>query len=290
MSNIFKTLANIDRRVWHLLTFILVGYTLLHPVGLPLKVSPEVKKAYEVIESLKPGDVVLINFDIAAFGWDEIKGSALSMIPHIFSREGVKVIFFTDQDQGYIFIERTIAEIGRPMSGYDKFPWYEIHGKKYLQDYINIGFIPGFDKAIAALAQDFRGTVGRNDWYGNNIEKWLDDNGIKSAKDIDLILTLDCAGAQSYWVSYWYIPYKTRILNAMIGVSAPGSIVNYNAGMLEGIVISIRGAAEYQYLSKYYGMALVSMDAFSIIQFMLIIAILIGNLGYYGWERRREKR
>lgn len=37
-------------------------------------------------------------------------------------------------------------------------------------------------------------------------------------------------------------------------------------------------------------MALVSMDAFSIIQFMLIIAILIGNIGYYGWEKRREKR
>lgn len=240
MPNLFKTFANIDRRVWHLLIFILVGYTMLHPIGLPLKVSPEVKRAYEVIESLKPGDVVLINFDIAAYGWDEIKGSALSMIPHIFSKEGVKVIFFTDQDQGYIFIERTIAEIGRPMPGYDKFPWYEIHGKKYLQDYINIGFIPGFDKAIAALAQDFRGVVGKNDWYGNNIEKWLDDNGIKSAKDIDLILTLDCAGAQSHWVRYWYIPYKTKILNAMIGVSAPESIVNYNAGMLEGIVISIR--------------------------------------------------
>jgi len=290
MSRAFKICATIDRRVWYLLIFVLVGFLLLHPVGFPLKVGPEVKTAYNVIEDLKPGDIVLINYDISAFGWDEIKGSALSMIPHIFSKDGVKVILFTDQDQGYIFLETTIAKIGEPMAGYDGFPWYEVHGKKYLEDYINIGFIPGFDKAIAALASDFRGLVGSTDWYGNNMEGWLDENGVDAAQDIELILTLDCAGAQSSWVNYWYLPYNTKILNAMIGVSAPGSIVNYDAGMLAGIVISVRGAAEYQYLSGYYGAALVSMDAFSVIQFLLIAAIIIGNVGYYGWEKGREKR
>jgi len=289
MSSIFKICATIDRRVWYALIFLLVGYGLLRPVGFPLIVGPEVKQAYAVIESLKPGDVVLINYDISAFGWDEIKGSALSMVPHIFSKEGVKVILFTDQDQGYIYLETTLKQIGSPMKGYDKFPWYEVQGKKYLEDYINIGFIPGFDKAIAALASDFRGVVGRTDWYGNNIEAWLDANGIKSASDINMIVTLDCAGAQGSWVNYWYLPYKTRIVNAMIGVSAPASINSYNVGMLEGIVVSVRGAAEYQYLSKYYGTALISMDAFSMLQFMLIIAMIIGNVGYYFWERKQEK-
>lgn len=289
MANVFKVLAQVDRRVWYFLLFVLVSYPLLRPIGLPLKVGDATIAAYKVVENLKPGDIVIINYDVSAFGWDEVKGTCESLVPHIFQKP-VKVILMTDQDQGYLFIQRTIEKAGKPMAGKTGFPWYEVNGKKYLEDYINIGYFPGMDKAVAALGADFRSNVGSKDFYGNAIDQWLDSNGVQSAKDIDLVVTIDCAGAQSWWVNYWYLPYKTPILNAMISVSAPGSTVNYNAGMLVGIIVSTRGAAEYQYLSKYYGMALVSMDAFSVVQIFLIVVIILGNIGYWGWERHQKRK
>lgn len=202
----------------------------------------------------------------------------------------MKIILMTDQDQGYLFIEMTLEKIGTLMAGHSDFPWYEVSGKKYLEDYINIGFYPGRDKAIAALAADFRGMVGDKGFYGNDISDWFDDAGVESAADIDLVFTIDCAGAQDWWVRFWYLDYKTRILNSVIGVSAPGAIVNYNAGMLVGVIISTRGSAEYQFLSGYYGMALTSMDAFSIVQLFLLLVIILGNIGYFGWERSQRRR
>jgi hypothetical protein len=285
MSKILKTISTLDRRWWYLLVIVFVVVPLLNPIGLPLKVSAYTIQSYQVIEDLKPGDVVLLNFDIASSGWDEIKGTCYSLIPHLFSRPGVKIMLMTDQDQGYIYIQKAIGDRGTLMPGHDTWPWYQLNGKQYLVDYVNLGYFPGADKAIAALATDFRGNVGTKDFYGNNIAQWLDDAGVNSAQDIDLIITLDCAGAQSYFVNYFYLQYKTPIVNAMISVSAAGSITAYNAQQLKALIISTRGAAEYQYLSGYFGMALISMDAFSIVQVLLVILVIMTNVTSWLYKR-----
>lgn len=290
MTNIFKVLATVDRRVWYVIIFFIIGIPLIRPVGLPIKVGDWTKNFYNHVEALKPGDVVIVNFDIAAFGWDELKAQTVAVCRHVFSKPGVKVIFMTDMAQGYVFIEKMIAMIGEPDNPEKpEFPWYTIEGKKYLVDYINIGYFAGRDVAIAALSQDFRGYVGDTDWYGNKIDKWLDEVGIKNAGDIDVVITFDCAGAQDWWVRHWYLTWKTVILNGQIGVSVPEAVPNYNAGMLKGLLASTRGAAEYEYLTGKPGMALIAMDAFSLIHLFLILVIVLGNIGYFGWERKERR-
>jgi hypothetical protein len=37
-------------------------------------------------------------------------------------------------------------------------------------------------------------------------------------------------------------------------------------------------------------MALTSMDAFSIVHFYLLVIIIIGNIGYFGWEKKQKRR
>jgi len=279
--SIFKKISTLDRKWWYLLLIIFVVVPLLNPIGLPLKVSAYTKEAYNTVDALKTGDVVLVNFDVASSGYDEVKGSISSMIPHLFTKPGVKIMFMTDQDQGYIYIQKVIAERGTLMAGKTTWPWYQLEGKQYLVDYVNLGYFPGADKAIAALANDFRGNVGNKDFYGNNIGQWLDDAGVKSAKDIDLVITIDCGGAVSYFVNYFYLQYGTPIICSMISVSAAGAITNYSAKQVVALVISTRGSAEYQYLSGYFGEALISMDAFSIVQVLLVILVIITNIAFY---------
>ncbi|MFA9437711.1 MAG: hypothetical protein ACEROO_11475, partial [Candidatus Bathyarchaeota archaeon] len=64
--SIFKTIANIDRRYYYAGVFLLTIILLLFPLGLPLLISPEVQNAYDTIDSLEPGDLVIINFCLSA--------------------------------------------------------------------------------------------------------------------------------------------------------------------------------------------------------------------------------
>jgi len=289
MSNAFKALATIDRRVWHILTFIIVTVLLLSPLGLPLSISNEVKTSYGIVANLKPGDIVLINFDIAAFGWDELKGQCLSVVPHVSQQEGVKVVFITDQDQGMMFIETVLASVGTQMSGKTGAPWYEVQGKKYMEDYVIIGYFPGKENAYAALASDFRGNSGTSDWYKNDMTQFLDGIGLKTAADIDLAISFDCESGATYLKRHFFMTYGTPIIAGEIGVNVPTYIVDYNAKLIAGIIKSTRGAAEYQYISGFKGAALVSMDAYSAIHLLLIAIIIIGNIGYFGWEKKYLK-
>ncbi len=279
--SILKKISTLDRRWWYLLVIIFVVIPFLNPIHLPLKVSAYTQGAYNTIDALKPGDVVLVNFDVASSGYDEVKGAISSMIPHLFTKPGVKIMFMTDQDQGYIYIQKAIAERGTLMPGKTGFPWYELMGKQYLVDYVNLGYFPGTDKAVAALANDFRGNVRDKDFYGNDIGQWLDDAGVKTAADVDLVLTIDCGGAVSYFVNYFYLNYKTPIVVSMISVSAAGAIVNLNAKQVVAIVISTRGSAEYQALTGYYGMAYTSMDAFSVVQVLVVALVVLTNVAGY---------
>ncbi len=287
--SIIKAIATIDRRIYYSAVFIITAIMLLFPIGLPLKVSPEVRAAYNVIDSLEPGDVVIINFCITASGYNELKGACNSMIAHVFEKPGVKVIFTATADQAPIMLEEIIANNGKLMAGYSNYPYYEIRGKKYGVDYINMGYYPGLFKWVAALSADFRGSLGNNDWYGIDVQEFLNSNGIMEAKDIDLVLSFDSDDGAGDFMRYFYLEYGTPVMQSMIGVMVAGAKVDYNAGNYAAIVPSIRGAAEYQFLADYPGFALTQMDAFSIIQFFLIFLMILGNVGYYGYTRKLKE-
>jgi hypothetical protein len=289
MSGAFKAMATIDRRVWHVLTFLIVTILLINPLGLPLSISNEIQTAYGIVNNLKPGDIVLINFDIAAFGWDELKGQCLSVVPHVFQQPGVKVVFITDQDQGMMFIETVLASIGTQMPGKTGAPWYEVQGKKYMEDYVVIGYFPGKENAYAALAADFRGNSGTSDWYKNDMTQFLDGIGLKTAADIDLAISFDCESGATFLKRHFFMSFGTPIIAGEIGVNVPTYIVDYNAKLIAGLIKSTRGAAEYQYISGFKGAALISMDAYSAIHILLIVIILVGNIGYFGWEKKALK-
>ena len=279
-----KSLANVDRRIWFALMFIFVTVAYYFPMGLPVAVGKYSSTTYDLIESLEPGDVVFVNYNIQAYGWDELKGQCLSLIPHVFEQPGVKVIFFSDLDQGPLFIEETVKKIGSPMAGETGIPWYDIKGKKYMEDWINIGYYP--TGGVSALSSDFRQNAFQ-DWYRNDINDFLDDSGIMDAGDIRMVISFDCLGGAGSFIQYWRLDWDTEIVVGQIGVSASGSINSFNVGLIDGLLISTRGAAEYQYLTGYKGMALQSMDAFSVIHMFLLAIILICNIGYWGWERHQ---
>jgi len=287
--SIIKTIANIDRRYYYAGVFLLTIILLLFPLGLPLLISPEVQNAYDTIDSLEPGDLVIINFCLSASGYAQLQGACNSMIDHVFQKEGVQVIFTMTADQAPIMLEQIIANNGQLMDGYSDYPYYEINGKQYLEDYVNMGYFPGIDKWIAFLSSDFREAIGGSDWYGEDVSAWFDSNDITHAEDVDLVISFDSDDGAGDFMRFFYLEYDTPVIQSMIGVMVANSKVQYNAGNYAAIVPSIRGAAEYQFLAGYPGFALTQMDAFSVVQFFLILLMVLGNIGYYGYTKNQGR-
>lgn len=285
----FKIFWNIDRRIYYTLLFILVSALLLFPVGMPLQISPEVRETWQMIDDLEPGDFVIINFCLSASGYAQLQGAVNSMIAHIFEKPGVTVMFMMVSDQAPIMLEEIITINGDLMPGETTFPWYEIRGKTYGDDYINMGFYPGISNFIAALSMNFRESLGDADWYGVDVTGFFDSHNIQSAEDVDLVVSFDSDDGAGDFMRYFFLEYGTPVIQSMIGVMVANSKVQYNAGNYAGIVPSIRGSAEYQYLQNYPGMALTQMDAFSVVQFYLMALMIVGNLGYHLYGKKQQE-
>jgi hypothetical protein len=211
------------------------------------------------------------------------------MIAHIFEKPGVTVMFMMVSDQAPIMLEEIITINGDLMPGETTFPWYEIRGKTYGDDYINMGFYPGISNFIAALSMNFRESLGDADWYGVDVTGFFDSHNIQSAEDVDLVVSFDSDDGAGDFMRYFFLEYGTPVIQSMIGVMVANSKVQYNAGNYAGIVPSIRGSAEYQYLQNYPGMALTQMDAFSVVQFYLMALMIVGNLGYHLYGKKQQE-
>jgi len=59
---------------------------LLYPLGFPIRVSPEVKKIYDHVESLPAGTLVLLSFDFEPGGKPELYPMAIALLRHAFQR------------------------------------------------------------------------------------------------------------------------------------------------------------------------------------------------------------
>ena len=58
-----ERMLKIDRRIIFLVIGLCTLMPLLYPVGLPIKISPEVRGVYDYIESLPEGSVFLLSLD-----------------------------------------------------------------------------------------------------------------------------------------------------------------------------------------------------------------------------------
>ena len=70
MKEFARWMVSIDRRIIFVLIALATLLPLLHPFGLPIKVSPEVRGVYDYIESLPEGSVFLLSLDFDSAGFD----------------------------------------------------------------------------------------------------------------------------------------------------------------------------------------------------------------------------
>lgn len=264
---ILEYISSIDRRFLFVMVFLGVILPMLFMKGTEVNISPEVRGAFNAVDGLQPGQVLLISIDYDATSAPELQPMLEAVLDHAF-RKNVKVIM-----TGHLAIGLPLGQIALEAAAKE-------HNKIYGTDYINLGYRPGAQAVIVAMGRDIRDMFS-SDFRGIPLKELPMMKEIKNYDNIDLLLTLAHGSMIDIWVVYANGRFNEKIIGGTTAVSAPDAYVYLQAKQLEGLIGGLRGAAEYETLIKRPGVGIRGMPAQSVSHFMVIVFILVGNIVYF---------
>lgn len=270
-----KRTFQIDRRIIYLAIFIGVAVPLARPIGFPLTIDSKTVDAYNQIMAVPANGRVMIVLSIAGSYFGEHEAQSVDLLRHLFQRP--VQIFFT-----YFFY----AEAGTLLHE-TVMPQVDTRGKIYGKDWIDLGFVPGREAAMASLVNNIRGLISV-DYYGSSLDQYDIMKGVNKIEDFNMIINIG-GGDTDLVLRQWVTPTKVPFVIAIGAMSVPTMLTYYYPGGVVGMLGGIRGAAEYELIDKIPGAGLSQMDAMSMGHIITIFFILLGNVVLLYQRGRGEK-
>ncbi|MBI3077510.1 MAG: hypothetical protein HYY85_11110 [Deltaproteobacteria bacterium] len=263
-----QRLLDLDRRVIFLLIALATLIPLLYPVGLPVRVSPEVRRVYDTIESLPPGSVFLLSMDFDPSSKPELHPMSIAILGHAF-RKNLRVIGMTLWVTGTGMAERVFASVAQE------------EGKRDGVDYVFLGYAVGGANVILGMGQDLYKTFP-TDHYGRRTTEIPMLRDIRSLREVRYAVDL-AAGTPG--IETWYVygkeKYGFELGGGSTAVSAAGLYPLLQTGQINGLIGGLRGAAEYETLLGQKGKAIAGMDAQSATHLLIIVLIVLCNVSFF---------
>lgn len=272
-----ERMLKIDRRIIFAVIGLCTLLPLLYPVGLAIRVSPEVRAVHDYIESLPEGSVFLLSLDFDPASKPELYPQAVALLRHAFTHN-LRVIGMTLWLPGTGMANEVITRIA------------EEQGKVNGKDYVFLGWSPGGSSVIINMGQDLYKAFPTD--YGNQSTKGLAVlTGVQSLRDVNYVVSL---AAGSTGIEAWYVfgkdKYKFELGGGCTGVIAPGLYPLLRSGQINGLIGGLRGAAEYEVLIGQKGRAVAGMDAQSVTHFAIIILVILCNVFYLSIRKAMHRQ
>jgi hypothetical protein len=268
-----ERMLKIDRRLIFLVIGLCTLLPLLYPVGLPIKISPEVRGVYDYMESLPPRSVFLLSIDFDPASKPELHPQAIALLRHAF-RKDLRVVAMTLWVSGTGMAEQLVTQVAQEA------------GKENGKDYVFLGWSPGGSAVIINMGQDLY-TAFPSDYAGHATKGLPVLEGVHSLKDVTYAISL---GAGVPGVEAWYVfgkdKYKFELGGGCTGVMAPGLYPLLRSGQINGLIGGLRGAAEYESLISQKGRAIAGMDAQSATHVAIVVLVMMCNLFYFSLKRQ----
>lgn len=246
-----------------------VVYAFVKPMGLPVTISDYTRTAYNAIDALPAGSVLVIGMDFSAGGIPELEPAGKTIFYQCM-KNNVKVVFMGMWVMAGDMTERVLAEM-EPL-----FP-----DKTYGVDYVNIGYKPGNALLLERASTDIIGAALDIDHRGQTLSTMPLFETFKSLQDADFWVCLSTGNpGVPDWIKVIGDPFGIPGTTDVVSVSIPENMPFVQSGQLTGIIQGMRGAAEYELLAKRPGRAVAGMDAQSLSHVVILFFVLLGNIAY----------
>ena len=266
-GSIWDKLENIPREILYGVLLIVFIIPMVHPLGLPIQISPNVQKWYDTIEALPAGSVVMVDFGYSGGGEPELGPMAVAVFNQLFQRGDLKIVIMSTSIEGPLLFDKAMAEV-KPQQKY---------GAEYGVEYVNIGYIAGTETAMAAVGKDLRATTS-TDYHGNNLDQYPIMSGITDANSFDLLICFTTGGDQSEgWVRQWVTVYGTPYLCSVLAMMVPTMLPYQQAGQIVALTAGAQ-AGEMESLVHVPARGIKSADVITMTHLLVIGYVAIGNI------------
>ncbi|MDD5530496.1 MAG: hypothetical protein PHX21_10795 [bacterium] len=269
-----ERLTSINRHHIYLAIALCIIIPFLTHKILPIKVSPPVKSAYETIDKLPAGSVVMISIDYEAGSQPELQPMLIALLHHLFQKN-LKVIMVCHWPLGFPLGQDALIATAKK---YDK---------KYGIDYVNLGYRPGVSSVMLGIGREIR-TFFKSDYAGTSVDLLQLMKTVHNYNDIGVLIGLEAGATGDFWVRIANAQFGEKVILGCTAVSAPDCYPYLQAKQIEGLIGGLKGAAEYEDLVNLKGDAITGMTAQSVAHLAIIFFIIVGNVGYFLSIRRRK--
>ncbi|HEY7727961.1 MAG TPA: hypothetical protein VID50_05860 [Candidatus Eisenbacteria bacterium] len=281
MKGILAWLLKLDRRWIFLFVLVSVATPIVLPIGLPVTTSESTRRAFEYVESLKPGDMVWISFDYGPSSAPENDPMAEAVMRQCFLKH-VKVVVLALYPLGGLGLANTaVAKVAA-----------EFPDLRYGVDYVNLGYKDGAAAVMRRLGEDIAGAFP-TDGSGTPLSQIPMLRGVHDIRRVNLVFTAATGVIGEWWITQVHAQIGTPVVIGPTAVSAPKYYAYLNAGQLVGMLSGMKGAAEYERLLRdaYPQMARLykttrtftatkGMDGQTVNHTVIIAFIILGNLAF----------
>ncbi len=273
MKEFLVKLGKIDRRVIYLLVILAVVIPLIVKIRLPIFISRETNGVYTIIEHCPEDKIVLLDCTWDAGNRGENWPQTEAVMVHLM-RKGIKFAIMSRIPQGTGFGREIAEKVAKK------------YGKKYGIDWCNLGYLPGEAAMIQALAKDIKGVV-KKDIKGTPLDSIPMMQGIEDIHDISLVCGIAYWPSED-WLRFVQGVYGTNVAFCSSAIVSSAMYPFLDSGQLCGLLVGVRGAAEYERLlgTEELGTELIVPQ--SMVHLLIVVLIVLANIGF--WAERREKK
>lgn len=286
---IFEKLMQLDRRWVFLFLIVVCVVTYIMPFQIPTITEKEVESIYNFVDSLPPGDIVMIAIDYDPNNLAELHPMTYAMIEHCW-RKDLRVLITSLSQNGPGMADQALRDITDSMKlertyNGKVFPPREIVNGV---DYTFLGYKPYYALVIYGMGQNFR-IPFPTDYYGSPLDSIPMMKSVNNYDQVACVIDLSGGNITDAWISYGQGKFKFPLALGLTGVMTAQYYPYLGSGQVFGIMGGMLGAAQYEELADNPGLAKDAMKVQLFAHYVILFFILMGNIGFLAERRRRKK-
>ncbi len=274
--NFWDKVEAIDRRWIYLMVGLAVLLPFLVPMKFPISISPEARSFYDAVEALPDSCTVMLVFDYYPSTMAETEPMAIAGARHLFKKD-CKIITLTN------------IPYGAPSMAEDVTRSVALeYGKEYGKDFVNLGYKYGYTAVLKGMGMSIE-DIFPTDNSGTYLSEIPMMDSIVNYEQISFIFEVADNATADYWISIVNAGYGVPMGVGATAVMAPKYYAFVGAGQIVGLLGGMKGAAEYEIMVGHPDAAFRGMDIQSMVHFLIIAFVIVGNVGFFASRRLRRK-
>lgn len=283
-----ERLTAIDRRIIYGVLALVVILPLVFPTVLKVKPMKPVEKLYEAVDNIPEDKALILDCSYAPQIKAEVEPMAIAVLRHAFGKRK-KVLVLALYVQMLGLAQKALTQVTEEFNSKAETNADSII---YGRDYVFLGWTPPPLIPILGMGESIAG-VYPADYYGNQTDTLELMQQIKNYNDIGILVALSGSAIPKAWVMYAQNRFGLAVGVGCTAVSGADFYAYYQTGQFSGLMVGMKGAAEYEELVeenleiKEKRMASEAMLSMTYAHFIIILFIVIGNIGYFIQRRRK---